>query len=194
MKLHIHRNILLLLAAVLAVYILFFMHLPFWGIPREQVITLTEAQVRQECPAVLLTEEDRALLDAIYADPRIQALQGSEDYQSLAITADEAGFPRYAARPEENYTVSASTILHGNQPLLVSLAFAYAGDLYQQRPYLSIDQSMGDTTYAKVISIQRFDGRKEVAYWNANGSYERRIYCYGLVNYLLSEMEGLLSA
>lgn len=183
-------TVIMLPILIVLVYLLFFAYFsPFEaGYPIYDEIS--EKTALRECPQVVVTDYDREFLNRILNDPQFEILEKETEHVYISITADEAGFERYAFRPNENYTVEADNYTFDAPS--ISIQFEYSGGLYREQLYLSAESSDMQLNY-KCVSIERFDGKLIRQYWDFHGRYERTTYTYGIVGYiklLLSAMFG----
>lgn len=183
------------------IYFLFFAFIPSLGLyAMSDTKEITEAQALSECPEIALTDYDRQFIDKILKDPRIQALEidaeKEQKYQSICMTADDAGFERYALRPEENYTVNADYSVYGICPLHASADFERTEGLYGKDLYISADNEEytdDKDNYVKVITITRSDGKFIAEYWYFHGKYKKETFRYGLISYAELMFHALMS-
>lgn len=186
--------IIILLILIFLIYLLFFAYLPFLGkVAGVNTVEISEKEILRECPEIAVTDYDREFLDKILNDPRFEVLENSDKYASMSITADEAGFERYALRPDENYTVDADNMMYGMLPLHINIQFEYEGGLYCEDLYMSANKDDPQPSYTKAVTVKRFDGKFIKQYWNFHGRYEKKTYKYGLVSYIKSMIDALMS-
>ncbi|MBQ8827500.1 MAG: hypothetical protein IJ007_10445 [Oscillospiraceae bacterium] len=187
-------TIIILIIAAFRIYLLFFAYIPnFIDNFNETSYVISEETALKECPEVVLTDYDREFLDKLLNDPRISELENSEEYNSLKLTADEAGFERYALRPDENYTVYADYEMYGIMPLHTSIQFDYKGVLYKKEIYISASREETGNEYTKAITIKRSDGKYIKSYWYRNGKYIKETQHYGLINHIDVIIDGIMS-
>lgn len=185
--------IIILLILIVLIYLLFFAYLPFLGeVAEVNTVEIPEKEILRECPEIAVTDYDREFLDKILYDPRFEELEKSDKYDSMSVTADEAGFERYAFRPDENYTVDADYMMYGMFPLSVHIQFEYEGGLYRENLFLSVRKDENGLRYSKAVTVKRFDGKFIKQYWNFNGRYEKETYTYGLVGYIKSGIDAIM--
>ena len=179
---------------VLGGYLLFFAYIPkaicFFDCSSE---VISEEQAAKECPEVIVTDYDREFLDGLLEDARIGHLENSDGYNSLKLTADEGGFPRYTPREDENYTVKADYRMYGMLPLFASIQFEDKGGLYKERLYISVDREDNGNDYTKCVGLIRADGKFINKYWYINGKYKKETYRYGLINHIKGFIDGIMS-
>lgn len=179
---------------VVSGYLLFFAYIP-------KVIcifdyssdVISEEQAAKEWPEVIVTDYDREFLDGLLEDERIGQLENSDGYNSLSLTADEGGFPRYTTREDENYTVKADYMMYGMLPLSASIQFEDKGVLYKERLFISVDREDSGNEYTKCVGLIRADGKFINEYRYYNGKYIKETYRYGLINHIKGFIDGIMS-
>lgn len=178
----------------IAVYLLFFAYIPkvicIFDYSSE---IISEERAAKECPEVIVTDYDREFLDGLLEDERIGQLENSDGYNSLSLTADEGGFPRYTPREDENYTVKANYKMYGMLPLSASIQFEDKGGLYKERLYISVDREENGNEYTKCVGLIRADGKFINEYRYSNGKYIKETYRYGLINHIKGFIDGVMS-
>lgn len=184
--------ILIILAVAVHVYILFFLYIPWFTWFNVDEYEITEKQIAMECPDVMLTDYDREFLDKIFSSTLVQETGSTDSFAEIELTADEAGFERYSPRPDENYMVTIHNRMYGIFPVHASVEFEDGGKLYRRELYMSVNEDNTEADYTKAITIVRSDGKLIAQYWNDNGEYEKTVFKYGIVNYLVSYIEGLI--
>lgn len=167
---------------VIIIYLLFFAYIPkmicIFDYSSE---VISEERAVKECPEVIVTDYDREFLDGLLEDERIGQLENSDGYNSLSLTADEGGFPRYSPREDENYTVKADYMMYGMDSLSASIQFEDKGILYKERLYISADREENGNEYTKCVGLIRADGKFINEYRYFNGKYIKETYRYGLI-------------
>ncbi|MBQ8781060.1 MAG: hypothetical protein IJZ72_05255 [Oscillospiraceae bacterium] len=186
--------VIVLLFVVFWIYLLFFAYIPnVIDLFNETSDVISEETALKECPEVVVTDYDREFLDELLNDSRISELEDSEEYNSLKLTADEAGLERYAPRADENYTAYADYKMYGILPLYTSIQFEYKGGIYQKDLYISASREETGNEYTKAITIKRFDGKSIKSYWYRNGKYIKETQRYGLINHIDVIIDGIMS-
>ncbi|MDE6596458.1 MAG: hypothetical protein K2K44_10695 [Oscillospiraceae bacterium] len=183
--------IIILLILIVMIYLLFFSYFPPFRTGSPNTVEISEKKALRECPEIEVTDYDREFLDKILNDPRFEELENKDKYVSMSVTADEAGFERYALRPDENYTVDASNGIAPGRPLTVSITFEYEGGLYREDLYLSANKVYPQTDYAKAVTVKRFDEKFIKQYWNFHGRYEKDTWTYGIVGFIKDIMSAM---
>lgn len=192
----IKTAVIILIVSAVLIYLMFFAYFPPFRTGDSNTVEISEKTALRECPQIIVTDYDREFLDKILNDPRIMALEDADakkdidKHAFLLITADEAGFERYALRPEENYTVHSDNYMFGGS-LNISIQFEDKGGLYKKRLYLSADKTDFGTEYTKSVTVIRADGKYINKYWNFHGRYERKTYTYGIVGYIKDIMNAM---
>ncbi|MGN0599593.1 MAG: hypothetical protein ACI4JK_06820 [Oscillospiraceae bacterium] len=176
------------------VYILFFAYIPkmicIFDYSSE---IISEEMAAKECPEVIVSDYDREFLDRLIEDERIAQLENSDGHNSLVLTADEDGLPRYTPREDENYTVRAFCEMYGILPLSASIQFEDEGVLYKERLFISVDREDNGNEYTKCVMLIRADGKFINEYECYNGKYIKETYRYGLINHIKGIIDGIMS-
>lgn len=188
-----HKKIkiaVIILVSTVLIYLLFFANLNSFDTNETQI---SERAALRECPGIEITDYDREFLDKILYYKEFEVLENSERYASMSVTADEAGFERYALRPDENYTVHADYNMYGMLSLSVSIQFEDDDGLYREDLFLSADKTDSGTDYCKAVTVQRSDGKFIKRYWSwHNGErYTKETYLYGIVGWIKALMNAM---
>lgn len=186
--------ILIIAVPIIVVYLLFFAYFPkAICIFDDTSKTISEEQAAKECPKVILTDYDREFLDGLIEDERVRQLESSEKYASIRLKADEGGFPRYAPREDENYTLHADHNMYGMNPLFASIQFEDKGILYKERLFICVQKEDNGNDYSKSVSVIRADGKFIDEYWYSDGEYSKTTYRYGLINHIKGFIDAIMS-
>ncbi len=188
-KKRIIKAIIIAVISLAAVYLLFFLYVPAWGIGHYYTVELSEERLLRVCPEAMLTEYDREFLDTLYADPRVSGL---ERHESISVTAEELDFGYHRDYPDESYKFSAD--YHDYWGISANIQLEQDNGIYTKRVFLRIREK-GDTfRYTKSITTVRRDGRFISDYRQFGDRYEKEVYIYGLVGYAIMNWHGILSA
>lgn len=165
---------------IFIIYLLFFANLQGYDVSETQI---SKETALRECPEIEITDYDREFLNKILEYKGFEEPQESDKHASIYVTADEAGFERYALRPDENYTVQVHHNFGGMSSLWVSIQFEFEGGLYCKKLYLSADKTDSGTNYTKAVIVRRFDGKFIKQYWNRDNNERntKKTYLYGIV-------------
>ena len=186
--------VIVLFCAAFGIYLLFVAYIPdFIDMFDETTDEISERTASKGCPEVVFTDYDKEFLDKLLNDPRILALDNSEEHNSVTLNADEDGLERYAPRANENYTVYAHNRGFGEQPLDIGIQFRYEGGLYKKNLYISAYRDEGVIKYVKSVQVKRSDGKFIKDYWYWHGKYRKTTQRYGLINHIKIFISGIMS-
>ncbi len=188
-KKRIIKAVIITAAALLAVYLLFFLYIPAWGIGHFYTVELSEERLLRECPEAMLTEYDCMFLDTLYADPSVSGL---ERHESISGKAEELTLGFHRDYPDETYSFSAN--YHDYWGISANIQLEQNSGRYKKKVFLSITDKDGAFRYTKAVTTVCRDGRFISDYRQFGDRYEKTVYVYGLIGYAIMNWHGILSA
>lgn len=201
-------TLLIITAVVIGmIYLLFYAYIPSWGyMYKEYVPDMTNEEIIAEFPEIAITDEDKAWLDEIYYYSKVQNVFTEDPSHTVYFTLDDENLPHYYLRPEENVEIHVCNWGTDNDTSYKSMSatFSYQDTgKKQQELFLAVHPDSQDKTfteadlncvkYTKAITIERKDGKRLVTYWNSNGKLTKTECKHGLINYLDTFIDGVMS-
>ncbi len=204
-------GLLVIVAAIIAVavlicrvsdYLLHTAYLPRLGETAVvDEIEISQQQALSECPDIEITDYDKEFMDKLITDPMFLDLEADadkvNDFREIEITADEAGFERYAPFPDENYTINIEYSANEIMPSHAYVNLEYTDGSNVRKMFMYIDKgdehSDGENRYTKAITVRNSDGKYISRYWCSYGEYRKETFKYGLVSYAEKIFNAMMS-